>query len=182
MWREGPVPIWRSLKPADLSDLDVVVERLSKYTPSDIVRGPAVKRPHTKGRKSAVLIGLFPGDTGATMILTRRPQHMRKHAGEIAFPGGAVDDGDPSLWHTALREAEEEIALDPQLPIHVADLDRFVTGASYSLVQPIVARLENRPDLEASPDEVDRIIETPLAELLEAGVYRPEEWLSLIHI
>ena len=101
---------------------------------------------------------------------------MRKHAGEIAFPGGTVDDEDSSLWATAVREAEEEIALDPELPIHVANLDRFVTGASYSLVQPIVARLDARPQLIASPDEVDRIIEVPLAQLIEPDVYRVEEW------
>ena len=141
-----------------------------------MLRGPAVRRPQRQGRKSAVLIALYPGKSGATMILTRRPKHMRKHAGEIAFPGGAVDEQDESLWHTALREAEEEVALDPQLPEHVVDLDRFVTGASFSLVQPIVARLPERPNLVASPDEVDRIIETPLRDLLDPDVYRSEEW------
>lgn len=102
---------------------------------------------------------------------------MRKHAGEIAFPGGAHDDTDESLWHTALREAEEEVALDPSLPRRLGDLDRFVTGASFSLVQPIVAALDEKPSLTASPDEVDLILHVPLIELMSTDVYRTEEWL-----
>lgn len=102
---------------------------------------------------------------------------MRKHAGEIAFPGGAHDHTDESLWHTALREAEEEVALDPSLPRRLGDLDRFVTGASFSLVQPIVAALDEKPSLTASPDEVDLILHVPLIELMSTDVYRTEEWL-----
>lgn len=101
---------------------------------------------------------------------------MRKHAGEIAFPGGAVDDTDESLWHTALREASEEVALDPAGISEVGRLDRFVTGASYSLVQPFVAWSDQAPSVEASPDEVDRIIDVSLIELLDPLVYRSETW------
>lgn len=101
---------------------------------------------------------------------------MRKHAGEIAFPGGAHDETDESMWHTAVREAEEEVALDPKLPRHVGEIDRFVTGASFSLVQPIVAALDAPPKLTPSPDEVDLILHVPLVELMTPGVYRAEEW------
>ena len=101
---------------------------------------------------------------------------MRKHAGEIAFPGGSHDDTDASLWHTATREAEEEVGLHPELPRLVGELDRFVTGASFSLVQPIVAYLAAPPVLVASPDEVEAILHVPIAELISDGVYRQEEW------
>ncbi len=101
---------------------------------------------------------------------------MRKHAGEVAFPGGSHDETDESMWHTALREASEEVALNPMLPQLAGELDSFVTGASYSLVQPIVATLSEPPRLEASPDEVDVIITVPLRELLAPGVYRVEDW------
>jgi len=138
--------------------------------------GPAVDRPAEPGKRSAVLVALYDGPDGATLILTRRPQHMRKHAGEIAFPGGSVDPEDADLWATARREAEEEVALDRTLPTYVGALDSFVTGASYSLVQPVVGRLHMPPTLRASPDEVDRIIHTPLTELVSPGVHRIEEW------
>lgn len=101
---------------------------------------------------------------------------MRKHAGEVAFPGGSHDETDESMWHTALREASEEVALNPMLPQLAGELDSFVTGSSYSLVQPIVATLSEPPRLEASPDEVDVIITVPLRELLAPGVYRVEDW------
>ncbi len=122
-------------------------------------------------------MAIYDGDEGATTILTRRPQHMRKHAGEIAFPGGAIDEADASAWEAALREAHEEVAMPQHVPRHIGQLDRFVTGASFSLVTPFVAALDEVPDLVASPDEVDRILHVPLAELMEPGVYREELWL-----
>lgn len=175
-WRLGGPPAWAGVSPDDLADFDRACALLSERRSSDVIRGPLVRRPTSKGRDSAVLVALYPGDLGATLILTKRPLHMRKHAGEIAFPGGSVDAEDGSLWETALREANEEINLDPTLAAYVGELDRFVTGASYSLVQPIVARLDSRPELSASPDEVDSIIEVPLVELIEEGVYRHEQW------
>ena len=175
-WRLAGPPPWASLKQSDVTDLDRLCAVLSQRRPSDLIRGPLVQRPDAKGRDSAVLVALYPGERGATLILTKRPLHMRTHAGEIAFPGGSVDSTDGSLWETALREANEEIGLDPTLATHVGELDRFITGASYSLVQPIVGRLDVRPALVASPDEVDSIIEVPLVELIEEGVYRHEEW------
>ncbi len=138
--------------------------------------GPAVARPPEEGKRSAVLVALYDGVDGPTMILTRRPQHMRKHAGEIAFPGGSVEPQDADLWATACREAEEEIGLERAVPAYVGALDSFVTGASYSLVQPLVGRLDHLPPLTASPEEVDSIIHTPLSELASAGVHRIEEW------
>jgi 8-oxo-dGTP pyrophosphatase MutT (NUDIX family) len=174
-WRTGGDPSWSSDR-ASRFTTDEVARRVSQYKPAEIVRGPAVQRPQDQGRRSAVLVALYDGADGATTILTRRPQHMRKHAGEVSFPGGANDEADESLWHTAIREAHEEVALDPELPRLVGELDRFVTGASFSLVQPIVAQLEEPPLLVASPDEVEVILHVPLMELLHPGVYRREEW------
>jgi 8-oxo-dGTP pyrophosphatase MutT (NUDIX family) len=156
--------------------MDGIATAVNSYDPSEFILGPAVPRPQAEGPRSAVLVALYDGADGPTTILTRRAKHMRKHAGEVSFPGGAHDDSDDSLWHTALREADEEIALDPALPQRVGDLDKFVTGASFSLVQPIVATLTQPPRLIASPDEVDAILHVPLAELLTTGVYRQEDW------
>lgn len=156
--------------------IEDVEHAIAAYEPSELVRGPAVSRPAESGKRSAVLIAIYDGADGPTMILTRRPMHMRKHAGEVAFPGGSKDDADESLWHTALREAEEEVGLDPALPKLVGELDSFVTGASYSHVSPFVATLDEPPRLTASPDEVDIILTVPIQELFYPGVYRSEEW------
>ena len=172
-WRECEARSW--VVPDDFT-LANVERAVAAYTPRELLRGPAVDRPENPGRKSAVLVAVYDGDDGPTTILTRRPQHMRKHAGEIAFPGGSHDETDESMWHTALREAEEEVALDPTLARRVGEIDRFVTGASFSLVQPIVAALDNPPHLKASPDEVDLILHVPLIELMTPGVYRAEQW------
>ena len=173
--REGEPPSWLGYwGPKTLGE---ITEVLAEYTPSEVVRGPAVSRPAEQGRRSAVLIALYEGADGPETILTRRAQHMRKHAGEVSFPGGSKDEADDSLWHTALREAHEEVGLDPTLPKRAGELDAFVTGASFSLVQPIVATLEDVPTLAASPDEVDVILTVPIAELVSPGVYRSEEWL-----
>ena len=63
-------------------------------------------------RASAVLAPLYEVDGEAHVVLTRRAQHLRTHRGEVSFPGGGEEPGE-SLWQTALREAEEEVALDP---------------------------------------------------------------------
>jgi len=152
-----------------------IAARLSRYSPSELVRG--LRPPGQVGRRSAVLIGLYDTADGATTILTRRPEHMRKHAGEVAFPGGAVDDTDESLWAAATREAHEEVGLDPAAVEPIGELDRFVTGASFSLVTPLVGSIAEKPELTASPDEVDEIIHVSIAELLTPGVYRHERWL-----
>lgn len=174
-WTEGELPAWIEHADSALSVADVA-ERLGDYEPTEIVRGVAPP-PGREGRRSAVLIALYDGRDGATTILTRRPEHMRKHAGEVAFPGGAVDETDESLWVTATREAHEEIDLPPTAVSPIGELDRFVTGASFSLVTPLVGSIDELPQLTPSPDEVEEILHVPLAELLRPDVYRQERWL-----
>lgn len=120
---------------------------------------------------------LYPGDDGKLwVILTQRSPKLRSHTLEVAFPGGREDDDDESLWHTALREAHEEVDLDPSLPRLVGELDRFVTVGSGSLIHPYVAMLDERPHLTANPDEVSELIEVTLDELLLDEVWREEIW------
>ena len=175
-WRPGPTARWhgRDLPLLGLTDVEA---RLAGYEPVDIVRGPPVDRAPAEGPASAVLVALYDGPDGATTILTKRPEHMCKHAGEIAFPGGAIDDTDADPWAAALREAHEEVALAPGLPRQIGALDRFVTGASFSLVAPLVGALDEPPTLTPSPDEVASILHVPLAELLHPDVHREEQWM-----
>ncbi|HZG08905.1 MAG TPA: CoA pyrophosphatase [Allosphingosinicella sp.] len=112
-----------------------------------------------------------------TVILTERPKTMRKHPGQISFPGGRIDPGDSGPVAAALREAEEEIALTPCAVevIGTADLYRTVTGFEVTPVIGVVA-----PDLplRPHPDEVASLFEAPLAWLLDPARHeiRTVEW------
>jgi 8-oxo-dGTP pyrophosphatase MutT (NUDIX family) len=128
-----------------------------------------------ESRNSAVLVALYPERDEPVVVLTRRSPHLRSHTWEVSFPGGREDD-DESPWATALREAQEEVALDPALVRPIGELDAFVTVGSRSLVHPVVGALTGRPELKASPDEVDEILHVPLAELLLPEVFREERW------
>lgn len=126
-------------------------------------------------RSSAVLIALFEEDGESRVLLTRRSTRLNNHRGEVSFPGGRVDVGE-STTETALREAEEEVALDLAHVEVVAHLHPIVTLASSSLIQPVVAVLDGRPVVTASPSEVERVFDVSLAELLVPGVFHEERW------
>jgi 8-oxo-dGTP pyrophosphatase MutT (NUDIX family) len=102
---------------------------------------------------------------------------MRSHRHEVAFPGGRLDPTDPSEWHAAVREAEEEVALDPALPRRIGELDSFITGGSLTFVTPFVGALPERPTLSPAEAEVEHILYVPLRELLLPEVYREEIWV-----
>jgi 8-oxo-dGTP pyrophosphatase MutT (NUDIX family) len=124
-----------------------------------------------------VLVPLYEVDGETRVILTKRPETMPSHRGEIAFPGGGLRVGvDPTPRDTALREAEEEIGLRPELVEVVAELDTIGTVASRFTITPFVGLLRGRPALHADPREVEAILEVPLSELLDDEVYREEHW------
>ena len=104
----------------------------------------------------------------ARVVLTERASRDGHHSGEVSFPGGKAEPGDRDIGATALREATEEIALDPDAAgvRIVALLDRFWIPVSDFEVTPVVAVAANRPVLTASPAEVARIVEPPLARFL----------------
>lgn len=102
---------------------------------------------------------------------------MRSHTHEVAFPGGRHDLDDATHIETALREAEEEVALNRSSVEIIGELDHFVTGGSGSLVHPYVAVLSEPPrDLIANPAEVEEILHVRLDELLLNEVWREELW------
>ena len=170
--RIGGPPPWNHLPERDRHvDLDLLEQRLGDYRPQFVDRGLA-----SKGRTSAVLVPLYEVDGEATVLLTRRSPALRSHTHEVSFPGGRHDEADGDLVTTALREANEEVALDPGSVRMVGELDRFVTGGSGSLVHPFVARIESRPHLVPNPGEVEAILEVPLRELLLDEVWREELW------
>jgi 8-oxo-dGTP pyrophosphatase MutT (NUDIX family) len=129
-------------------------------------------------RVSAVLIVLIEGDDGAEVLLTRRSMEMRNHRGEISFPGGRLDAGETPI-DAALREAHEEVGLDPSAPAIVGELDHLNTIVSRSYIVPIVSVLDRRPELRPQTAEVDRVFWTPVSELTRPGTYRLERWGSV---
>ena len=99
---------------------------------------------------------------------------MPTHRGEIAFPGGKRDPGDPTLVAAALREAQEEIGLPPETVDVVAELDSLSTVASQFTITPFVGLLAAPPVLRPDPREVDLAFAVPISELLDPDVYREE--------
>ncbi|MGK2949104.1 MAG: NUDIX hydrolase [Acidimicrobiales bacterium] len=127
-------------------------------------------------RASAVLAPLYEADGELHVILTRRTWEMRSHSGEVSFPGGRQDDDDADLWRTALREAQEEIALDPALVAPIGELDHLATVTSHSFIVPYVGALPGRPPTTANPSEVSAVLHVPVAELLDPAIFREERW------
>lgn len=122
--------------------------------------------PAEPGVDAAVLVAITerkePG-----LILTKRPDTMRKHPGQVAFPGGRVDEGDPDIVAAALREAQEEIALDPAHARLVGLADRYRTVTGFD-VTPVVVVIPPDLPLRANDQEVEAIFETPLSYVLDA--------------
>ncbi len=126
-------------------------------------------------RSSAVLVAIADGPDGAEVLLTRRSEALRSHRGEISFPGGRVDAGE-TFEAAALREAHEEVALDPSAVRLRGRLDPISTMVSRSFIVPVVATVDERPTLWPAADEVERIIWVPLVELTRADTFREEIW------
>ncbi|WP_312946663.1 CoA pyrophosphatase [Superficieibacter sp.] len=122
-------------------------------------------------RQAAVLIPIVRR-TQPGLLLTKRSSHLRKHAGQVAFPGGAVDASDASLIAAALREAQEEVAIPPER-VDVIGVLPPVDSVTGFQVTPVVGIIP--PDLpyHASEDEVAAVFEMPLAEALRLGRYHP---------
>ncbi len=132
-------------------------------------RPPAMPRSGRPARPAAVLVLLYPDDAGdARVILIERSAGDGHHSGEVSFPGGKSEPGDGDPAATALREANEEVALDPVTAgVRVVGLlDRMWIPVSDFDVTPVVALAERPPSLTASPFEVARIIEPPVARFL----------------
>jgi 8-oxo-dGTP pyrophosphatase MutT (NUDIX family) len=126
-------------------------------------------------RESAVLVAVADGPHGAEVLLTRRSESLTSHRGEISFPGGRVDAGE-TFEAAALREAHEEVALDPSAVRLGGRLDPISTLVSRSFIVPVVGAVDVQPTLWPAAGEVDRIMWVPLAELTRAGTFHEEIW------
>jgi 8-oxo-dGTP pyrophosphatase MutT (NUDIX family) len=131
---------------------------------------------------SAVLAPLVELGGETHVLFIKRPETMSTHKGEIAFPGGKSDPVvDADILATALREAREEIGLDPGAVEIVARLSGVATAASRFTITPFVGFLSRPPELVRNPAEVVRVLEVPLAELLDAAIFHEERWDGFQH-
>ncbi|HZY20611.1 MAG TPA: CoA pyrophosphatase [Ramlibacter sp.] len=121
------------------------------------------------------------------VLLTERTTHLSTHSGQIAFPGGKRDDTDRDAAHTALREANEEIGLDPAEVEVVGQMPTYVTGTRF-IITPVVALVRPDAALELNPDEVADAFEVPLRFLMDPANHRRHaidaggvrrEWFSM---
>jgi 8-oxo-dGTP pyrophosphatase MutT (NUDIX family) len=134
-----------------------------------------------KLRDAAVLVPIVDRGANATMLLTKRTEKMRSHAGQIAFPGGRVDDTDPSPEDAALRETEEEIGLDRSLVELIGRMPDYVTGSGFR-VAPVLGIVQPDFLLTINEDEVSDAFEVPLSFLMDpanhvrdSGIWRERE-------
>ena len=125
---------------------------------------------------AAVLIPLVLNDTSIDLLLTRRTEDVETHKGQIAFPGGMVDDGDTSRRHTALRETEEELGIRPAHIEVLGILDELLTPTGF-VITPVVGIVETLPVMKPNPREVAEVFTVPLAFFADSQNAR-REWRS----
>ena len=125
---------------------------------------------------AAVLIAVVT-HVAPTILFTRRTDTLRRHAGQVAFPGGRIDPGDATATAAALREAHEEIALLPAAVDVIGSTDSYETGTGYHIV-PVIGLIAPNLPLVPAADEVASIFEVPLDFLLDPANHqlRQSEW------
>ena len=162
----------RKLKPAlaieDLSDTEA--PRASDFVLSGLAPDPAVL---ARARPAAVLAPVVARPEGLSVLLTLRASHLRAHSGQIAFPGGKIDEGESPLA-AALREALEEIGLEARFIEPLGWLDLYLTGTGFRIA-PLVALVDPRFTLAVNVREVDEVFETPFAFLMDPANHRLDE-------
>ena len=165
----------------DRMRFDAALERLASF-PVPLPAGPeslmpvftdgrlrARFAPSPTARPAAVLVLLFADASGeARLVLTERVSYDGHHSGEVSFPGGKAEPGDADPAETALREATEEVGLDPDAAgvTVVGTLDPVFIPVSDFQIDPIVAVAEREPALRPNPTEVARILTPPVAAFL----------------
>lgn len=181
--RPGGPPPWAGVPGAARRGLGLerVRTRLAGYSPAAgldtaevaVVRG--INGGDVDGTRAAVLVPLFEEGGETRVVLTVRASHLRSHRGEVAFPGGRLDDGE-SVEEAARREAHEEVGLDPVSVTVVRHLTSLPTVGSNTVMTPVVATLPARPALAPQPTEVARVFDLALADLLAEGIFAEEWW------
>ena len=142
--------------------------RASDYDLNPTFRPGAARRL----KPAAVLVPIILRETGPTVLLTRRADTLNSHTGQVAFPGGRIDPGE-GVVEAALREAWEEVGLEPERVRPLGLSDGYETGTGFC-VTPVVAMVDSPFSLTLSRDEVALAFEVPWAFLMDTGNHRHE--------
>jgi 8-oxo-dGTP pyrophosphatase MutT (NUDIX family) len=126
--------------------------------------------------RAAVLVPLWADGDDLRLVLTRRPDDMRTHAGDVVFPGGIIESGDDGPIETALREAWEEVGIPREAVTVLGGLRPISTRSREMLMVPVVARIRRPKHLVPEPGEVDAIIEPAITELLDDDRWKSRMW------
>jgi 8-oxo-dGTP pyrophosphatase MutT (NUDIX family) len=126
-------------------------------------RSESIETGSLRLKEAAVLVPLFCEGDGLHALLTKRPLSLRKHPGQISFPGGKRDDEDATLLHTALRESEEEIGLARTHVTILGQLGALPTVTAF-YVTPFVAHI-SQTTFHPNRDEIDEVMFAPLFQL-----------------
>jgi 8-oxo-dGTP pyrophosphatase MutT (NUDIX family) len=132
--------------------------------------------PHPNARQSSVLILLYPYANTVYFPLILRPTYPGVHSGQVGLPGGGIEEGDHDLIGTALREAQEEIGVDPAQVTVLGQLSTLYIRPSNNLVLPVVGWAAERPEFIPDAREVALLIEASLLEFLDPANQRSEVW------
>ncbi len=157
--------------------MDELIEHLRRViNDGDYPKSKATKRLQEWREKTlagkqpklaSVCILFYPHKGEPHVALMKRPEYQGTHGGQISFPGGKIEESDPSPKFAALRELEEEFGIKPNTVEVIAKLPDLYIPPSNFLVHPFVGHTEKRPTFIPDPLEVARIIEVPLSEFLE---------------
>lgn len=147
-----------------MSIVDRLARSLVADPPHDLLIGDLVEGHEDEPFLAAVLVAITDRPAPG-LLLTVRREHMRKHAGQVAFPGGRIDEGETAV-RAALREAQEELALDPADVQVLGEADSYRTVTGYG-VTPIVGLVPPDLELTPNPEEVADWFEAPLDFVLD---------------
>jgi 8-oxo-dGTP pyrophosphatase MutT (NUDIX family) len=164
------LPDW--LRPVADAARSITAGDLTKFLPP----------PGNDARRGAVLMLFGEGESGGELLLTERAHHMRSHPGQVSFPGGSVDPGE-TAEQAALREAEEEVGLDPTGVVVFGELPELWLPPSNFAVTPVLGWWAEPHLVEVvSPDEVHEIHHVAIADLLDPdnriSVRHPRGWVG----
>jgi 8-oxo-dGTP pyrophosphatase MutT (NUDIX family) len=120
-------------------------------------------------RAAAVLVPIVERDADLALLLTERTADLRAHAGQIAFPGGKLDAADADLAACAIREAAEELGLEPAAIEVLGQLDDVPTPSGF-VITPVVAAVRGAPHVRPNPGEVAGFFYAPLAALADPAI------------
>lgn len=147
------------------------IEAQMRFAPAPARSGGKTGHYPEDARIAAALLLVYPGDDGPAVPLTVRASGLARHAGQISLPGGAADPGE-TLAQTALREAAEEIAVDPAAVTVLGELTPVHVPVSGFTLHPVVGVTHQRQAFQAAPGEVDEILEVSLEHLQDASRIR----------